>query len=90
MDEDGAVDVDNPSPSSSPRSLMAPSFSLVVAPSKEGEVYSPEVNCILMILCVLVILIFGDGKDIGNAFGIVVSLVMLITTILLTLVMIMI
>ncbi|CAK9163715.1 unnamed protein product [Ilex paraguariensis] len=56
--------------------------------SKEGEVYSPEVNYILMILCVAVILIFGDGKDIGNAFGVVVSLVMLITTILLTLVMI--
>ncbi|KAF3968032.1 hypothetical protein CMV_008032 [Castanea mollissima] len=56
--------------------------------SKEGEVYSPEVNYILMILCVAVIIIFGDGKDIGNAFGVVVSLVMLITTILLTLVMI--
>ncbi|KAF7848793.1 hypothetical protein BT93_L1557 [Corymbia citriodora subsp. variegata] len=60
------------------------------SPIKEGEVYSPEINYILMILCVAVILIFGDGKDIGNAFGVVVSLVMLITTILLTLVMIMI
>ncbi|KAI4386341.1 hypothetical protein MLD38_004280 [Melastoma candidum] len=58
------------------------------SPSKEGEVYSPEVNHVLMVLCVAVILIFGDGKDIGNAFGVVVSLVMLITTILLTLVMI--
>ncbi|XP_010105524.2 probable potassium transporter 17 [Morus notabilis] len=58
------------------------------SPNKEGEVYSPEVNYILMILCVAVILIFGDGKDIGNAFGVVVILVMLITTILLTLVMI--
>lgn len=56
--------------------------------SKEGEVYSPEINYILMVLCVAVILIFGDGKDIGNAFGVVVSLVMLITTVLLTLVMI--
>lgn len=37
--------------------------------NKEGEVYSPEVNYILMVLCVAVILIFGDGKDIGNAFG---------------------
>ncbi|KAK9678299.1 hypothetical protein RND81_11G201900 [Saponaria officinalis] len=55
---------------------------------KEGEVYSPEINYILMILCVAVILIFGDGKDIGNAFGVVVSMVMLITTILLCLVMI--
>ncbi|CAN6727947.1 unnamed protein product [Malus baccata var. baccata] len=56
--------------------------------NKEGEVYSPEVNYILMVLCVAVILVFGDGKEIGNAFGVVVSLVMLITTILLTLVMI--
>ncbi|GMP92730.1 hypothetical protein CsSME_00042830 [Camellia sinensis var. sinensis] len=35
---------------------------------KEGEVYCPKINYILMILCVAVILIFGDGKDIGNAF----------------------
>lgn len=41
--------------------------------SKEGEVYSPEVNYILMVLCVAVILIFGDGKDIGNAFGMIIN-----------------
>ncbi|XP_072977228.1 probable potassium transporter 17 isoform X3 [Typha angustifolia] len=56
--------------------------------NKEGEVYSPETNYVLMILCVAVILVFGDGKDIGNAFGVVVILVMFITTILLSLVMI--
>nr|CAD1827148.1 unnamed protein product [Ananas comosus var. bracteatus] len=55
---------------------------------KEGEVYSPEINYILMCLCVGVVLGFGDGEDIGNAFGVVVILVMFITTILLTLVMI--
>ncbi|XP_021897754.1 probable potassium transporter 17 [Carica papaya] len=55
---------------------------------KEGEVYSPEVNYILMILCVFVVVAFGDGKAIGNAYGVVVSMVMLITTVLLTLVMI--
>ncbi|GJM98656.1 hypothetical protein PR202_ga15685 [Eleusine coracana subsp. coracana] len=54
---------------------------------KEGEVYSPETNYILMILCVGVTLGFGGGKEIGNAFGVVVIMVMLITTILLTLVM---
>lgn len=36
---------------------------------KEGEVYSPETNYILMFLCVAVVVGFGDGKDIGNAFG---------------------
>ncbi|XP_040383428.1 probable potassium transporter 17 [Oryza brachyantha] len=55
---------------------------------KEGEVYSPEINYILMVLCVGVILGFGGGKAIGNAFGVVVIMVMLITTVLLTLVMI--
>lgn len=50
----------------------------MVAPSKEGEVYSLEINYIVMILCVLVILIFGDGKDIRNVYGVVVGLVMLI------------
>ncbi|GLT58414.1 hypothetical protein SLA2020_313070 [Shorea laevis] len=57
------------------------------SPSNEGEVYSPEVNYILMILCVAVIHIFGEG-NIANAFGVVVSLAMPITTILLTLVMV--
>ncbi|KAL9664910.1 hypothetical protein QQ045_020319 [Rhodiola kirilowii] len=56
--------------------------------NQEGEVYSPEVNYVVMILCVAVILIFGDGTEIGNAYGLVVSFVMLITTTLLTLVMI--
>lgn len=37
--------------------------------SNEGQVYSPEINYILMFLCVAVVLGFGDGKDIGNAFG---------------------
>ncbi|KAL4579548.1 hypothetical protein LXL04_015698 [Taraxacum kok-saghyz] len=56
--------------------------------SNEGQVYSPETNYTLMVLCVAVILIFGDGKEIGNAFGVVIILVMLITTLLLILVMI--
>ncbi|XP_071703012.1 probable potassium transporter 17 [Rutidosis leptorrhynchoides] len=56
--------------------------------SNEGQVYSPETNYTLMVLCVAVILIFGDGKEIGNAFGVVIILVMLITTLLLIVVMI--
>ncbi|CAL5005809.1 unnamed protein product [Urochloa decumbens] len=55
--------------------------------SKEGEVYSPEANYLLMLLCVGAVVGFGDGKDIGNAFGVVVIMVMLITTVLLSLVM---
>lgn len=39
------------------------------SPYNEGEVYSPEINYILMVLCVMAVLIFGDEKDLGNAFG---------------------
>ncbi|KAI4357321.1 hypothetical protein L6164_001277 [Bauhinia variegata] len=68
-----------------------PRVKIVHTSSKnEGRVYSPEVNYFLMVLCVAVILIFGDGQKIGNAFGVVVSCVMLITSTLLILVMIMI
>lgn len=55
---------------------------------KEGQIYSPEINYILMFLCVAVILGFQSGNQLGNAFGVVVIMVMLITTVLLTLVMI--
>jgi len=55
---------------------------------KEGQIYCPEINYILMFLCLAVILGFQSGNQIGNAFGVVVIMVMLITTVLLTLVMI--
>lgn len=48
-----------------------PQVKVVHTSRKEGEVYSPEVNYILMVLCVAVILIFGDATDIGNAFGMI-------------------
>ena len=39
------------------------------SPDKEGQVYSPEVNYILMVLCVAVIVGFQSAAQIGNAFG---------------------
>ena len=39
--------------------------------NKEGEVYSPEVKYILMVLCVAVILVFGVRKDIRNDLGMI-------------------
>ncbi len=35
----------------------------------EGQVYSPEVNYVLMILCVAVVLGFRNSTTVGNAFG---------------------
>ncbi|OAY70143.1 putative potassium transporter 17, partial [Ananas comosus] len=55
---------------------------------KEGEVYSPEINYILMCLCVVSTTDADIMDKQFHAAGVVVILVMFITTILLTLVMI--
>lgn len=39
------------------------------SPDKEGQVYSPEVNYTLMVICVAVVLAFQDATSLGNAFG---------------------
>ncbi|XP_073012736.1 potassium transporter 26-like [Typha latifolia] len=54
----------------------------------EGQVYSPEVNYFLMIVCILITVGFRGGPEIGHAFGVAVILVMLITTFLITVVMV--
>ncbi|KAA8533654.1 hypothetical protein F0562_030912 [Nyssa sinensis] len=53
----------------------------------EGQVYSPEVNYILMILCLGLVVGFKGSGQLGNAYGVVVIWVMIITTCLTTLVM---
>ncbi|KAF8021195.1 hypothetical protein BT93_G1585 [Corymbia citriodora subsp. variegata] len=53
----------------------------------EGQVYIPEVNYMLMIACVLVTACFRTTTNIGNAYGIAVVSVMVITTCMLTLIM---
>ncbi|KAG6496796.1 potassium transporter 5-like [Zingiber officinale] len=54
----------------------------------EGQVYIPEINYILMVLCVFVTLLFQTTTKIGNAYGIAVVFVMTITTCLVTIVMV--
>lgn len=54
----------------------------------EGQVYSPEVNYFLMIVCVLVVLGYRDATALGNAYGVAVIMVMLITTCFVSLVMV--
>ncbi|GMP71312.1 hypothetical protein CsSME_00029779 [Camellia sinensis var. sinensis] len=53
----------------------------------EGQVYIPEVNFLLMIACVIVTAAFKSTTNIGNAYGIAVVAVMIITTCMLTLIM---
>ncbi|XP_039132248.1 probable potassium transporter 9 [Dioscorea cayenensis subsp. rotundata] len=53
-----------------------------------GQIYIPEINWMLMFLCVAVALGFRDTKQIGNASGLAVITVMMVTTCLTSLVMI--
>ncbi|XP_045820115.1 potassium transporter 2 [Trifolium pratense] len=51
-----------------------------------GQVYIPEINWMLMILCIAVTIGFRDTKHLGNASGLAVMTVMLVTTCLTSLV----
>jgi len=51
-----------------------------------GQIYIPEINWILMVLCLAVTIGFRDTKHLGNASGLAVITVMLVTTCLMSLV----
>ncbi|KAK1284134.1 putative potassium transporter 8 [Acorus calamus] len=53
-----------------------------------GQIYIPEINWMLMILCIAVAVGFRDTKHMGNASGLAVMTVMLVTTCLTSLVMV--
>ncbi|KAL3741116.1 hypothetical protein ACJRO7_022260 [Eucalyptus globulus] len=61
----------------------------VVHTSKKflGQIYIPDINWILMILCIAVTAGFKNQSQIGNAYGTAVVIVMLATTFLMTLIM---
>uniref|UniRef100_A0A803MVM7 Potassium transporter n=1 Tax=Chenopodium quinoa TaxID=63459 RepID=A0A803MVM7_CHEQI len=53
---------------------------------RHGQIYIPEINWILMLLCLAVTIGFRDTKHLGNASGLAVITVMLVTTCLMSLV----
>ncbi|KAL6546208.1 peroxysomal 3-ketoacyl-CoA thiolase A (THIL) [Orobanche minor] len=61
----------------------------VVHTSKKflGQIYIPDINWILMVLCISVTAGFRNQSQIGNAYGTAVVIVMLVTTLLMTLIM---
>ncbi|CAO2829238.1 unnamed protein product [Amaranthus hypochondriacus] len=64
-----------------------PRVKIVHTSSKiHGQIYIPEVNWTLMILCLAVTIGFRDTKRMGNASGLAVITVMLVTTCLMSLV----
>ncbi|XP_010260581.1 PREDICTED: potassium transporter 10-like [Nelumbo nucifera] len=52
-----------------------------------GQIYIPDINWILMILCIAVTIGFKNQSQIGNAYGTAVVIVMLVTTLLMILIM---
>ncbi|CAA6658134.1 unnamed protein product [Spirodela intermedia] len=56
----------------------------VVHTSKKfmGQIYIPDINWILMVLCIAVTAGFKNQSQIGNAYGMAVVIVMLVTTLL--------
>ncbi|KAK1410857.1 hypothetical protein QVD17_37398 [Tagetes erecta] len=52
-----------------------------------GQIYVPDVNWILMVLCIIVTAGFKNQNQIGNAYGTAVVIVMLATTFLMILIM---
>ncbi len=49
----------------------------------KGQIYIPGINYILMILCMLMILIFKSSSNMEAAYGLSISITMLMTTLLL-------
>ncbi|XP_047330306.1 potassium transporter 10-like [Impatiens glandulifera] len=62
----------------------------VVHTSKKflGQIYIPDINWILLILCIAVTAGFKNQNQIGNAYGTAVVIVMLVTTLLMILIMV--
>ncbi|GMH27730.1 hypothetical protein Nepgr_029573 [Nepenthes gracilis] len=52
-----------------------------------GQIYIPDINWVLMILCISVTAGFKNRNQIGNAYGTAVVIVMLVTTLLMILIM---
>ncbi|CAL5186180.1 unnamed protein product [Lathyrus oleraceus] len=64
-----------------------PKVKIVHTSSKtHGQIYIPEINWSLMLLCLAVTIAFRDTKRLGNAAGLAVITVMLVTTCLMSLV----
>jgi KUP system potassium uptake protein len=51
-------------------------------PDEAGQIYLPVINWLLMIACILLVLGFGSSDALASAYGVAVSMDMLITTLL--------
>ncbi|CAA6670630.1 unnamed protein product [Spirodela intermedia] len=68
------------------QAIITGTFSIIKQCTVHGQIYIPEINWILMMLCLAVTIGFRDTKRMGNASGLAVITVMLVTTCLMSLV----
>jgi len=61
-----------------------PKLSIVFPSNVKGQLYIPMINWLLMFGCIAVVLYFKESKNMEAAFGLSVTLTMLMTTILLS------
>lgn len=50
--------------------------------AERGQIYVPRVNAFLMVACIALVLMFGSSSGLAAAYGIAVSMTMLVTTLL--------
>lgn len=53
------------------------------SPSLHGQIYIPQANGVLLSACILLVVGFGSSSRLAAAYGIAVSLTMVITTLML-------
>jgi len=61
-----------------------PKLRVIFPTNIKGQVYIPAINWLLMLGCIAVVLFFKESKNMEAAFGLSVTLTMLMTTILLS------
>ncbi len=62
-----------------------PKLQKVYPTSLKGQVYIPAINWMLMVGCIIVILLFKSSSNMEAAYGLAITITMLMTTILLSL-----
>jgi KUP system potassium uptake protein len=55
--------------------------------TQSGQIYMPQINSILLVLVLVLVVAFGSSSSLSHAYGVAVSGVMLVTTVLLGIVM---
>ncbi len=63
---------------------LLPRLRVVYTSDHQGHIFVPTVNLMMMIACLLIVMIFEESRALADAYGLSVSMLMLITTILFT------